>query len=189
MSSSPFGFPPSAHPLLASFAFRHRGKNCLFGVYPSTRLYLFLSTLSPFHPPLFLPFSLLSCPMFSDLFLSPVSSVASKFRFLSISFKRAHLYYIRLSSILLKSPLDLFFLVWSPFSPVPLPLLSFSLFRLFSLTLSPMRNNKRSTKGETTPRPSVIAPIFAQEVRRQFGRTAHHRPGKVRPDNERPCGR
>lgn len=142
MSSSPFGFPPSEHPLLASFAFRHRGKNCLFGIYPSTRLYLFLSTPCPFHPPLFLPFSLLSCPMFSDLFLSPVSSVASKFRFLSISFEREHTY-IHLSFILLKSPLDLFFLVlWSPFSPVPLPLLSFSLSFAYFLS--------RSRQCETT---------------------------------------
>lgn len=188
MSSSPFGFPPPAPAPRPSRLSSPREGTVSFA-YPSPRLYLFLRSLSPFSP----LFSLLSCPVFSDLFLSaaltplrPLSPLASKFRLLSASFESTP----TSTSIVLKSPLDL-----SPSRvviPLPVPT-AFSPFSSRNLSLclsfSPVRNNKRSTRGETTPRPSVIAPIFAQEVRRQFGRTAHHRPGKVRLDNERPCGR
>ena len=66
---------------------------------------------------------------------------------------------------------------------------SFSLSLTFPTKLTLAKQQTQSAERREEQRTNVIVAIFAQEVRRQFGRTAHHQGGEGPADNERPTGR
>lgn len=168
--------PRVLHPL----AFRHRGRNCLF-CYPSTWLYI---------PVLFLSLSTLIPPLFSDLLLSlnhPLLPLPPFLLLRNFNSSRSLSSTPISISIVPKSP------AWS-FSPsccCPSPLDLPSFLSPGPAHFAPVRNNKRSTRGVTTPRlrrnradlrPGSEKAIWAN-------RTPPAEGGESPANNERPCGR
>lgn len=187
MSSSPFGFPP---PSCSSRILRPTRLSS-----PREKLSLLLSldvTVSPRS----IPFpSLLSSlpyfPVFSDLLLSlnhPLLSFFVSSYCLEISNASRSLSNKPISiSIVLKSPVRAF----SPSCCCPSPLDFPSLLPPGPAHFAPVRNNKRSTRGVTTPRPgrnrADLRPGSEKAI--WANRTPPAEGGEGPADNEQPYGR
>lgn len=182
MSSSPFGFPPpscSSRILRPTRLSSPREKLSL--CYPSTWLYL---------PVLYLSLSTLISPLFSDLLLSLNHPLLSFFVLLlprNFNSSRSLSNTPISISIVLKSPVRAF----SPSCCCPSPLDFPSLLPPGPAHFAPVRNNKRSTRGVTTPRlgrnradlrPGSEKAIWAN-------RTPPAEGGEGPADNEQPYGR
>lgn len=174
---------PALPAFFAPLVFRHRGRNCLFAI-PRR------DCISPFCTFPSLLSSLPYFPVFSDLLLSLNHPLLSFFVLLlprnfnssrSLSNKPISI------SIVLKSPVRAF----SPSCCCPSPLDFPSLLPPGPAHFAPVRNNKRSTRGVTTPRlgrnradlrPGSEKAIWAN-------RTPPAEGGEGPADNEQPYGR
>lgn len=170
---------PALPAFFAPLVFRHRGRNCLFAI-PRR------DCISPFYTFPSLPYF----PVFSDLLLSlnhPLLSFSVLLLPRNFNSSRSLSNKPISISIVLKSPVRAF----SPSCCCPSPLDFPSLLPPGPAHFAPVRNNKRSTRGVTTPRlgrnradlrPGSEKAIWAN-------RTPPAEGGEGPADNEQPYGR